>query len=188
MYSNTTTYPPLTTHTRPNAFWHGQSHRTPHWVVADGLSKNESSPILSDSTVSVSPKVYVIEHVDPSEPSEGMHDQRDSGVIKPSCHWLGGRIYIQRVVTGKFSAQIDCSTSKLNQTARPCTKRYWSHLRQKPVYDCSKSHLEEFHNETWLAYSMCTCIVFLEWTVCPDSKINPIWSNTMRKSIQRWVG
>lgn len=46
-------------------------------------------PMLSDSMVSVSPRLYVIEHVDPSEPSEGVHDQREVGeVASPSCYWI----------------------------------------------------------------------------------------------------
>jgi len=47
-------------------------------------------PTLSPTMSSESPREYVIEHDDPVGPSEGLHDQRESGVaVSPSC---GARI------------------------------------------------------------------------------------------------
>lgn len=34
---------------------------------------------------SVSARVYVIEHVEPAAPREGLHDQRELGAKSPSC-------------------------------------------------------------------------------------------------------
>ena len=42
------------------------------------------SPMLSASMVTTSARLYLMEHVDPSGPSEGLHDQREFGVKSPS--------------------------------------------------------------------------------------------------------
>ena len=51
------------------------------------LPKCISSPMLSASMEATSARLYLMEQVDPSGPSEGLHDQREFGVTSPS--WNG---------------------------------------------------------------------------------------------------
>ena len=49
------------------------------------LDRN-SSPMLRASIETTSARLYLMEQVDPSGPSEGLHDQREFGVTSPSCN------------------------------------------------------------------------------------------------------
>lgn len=58
------------------------------WIYVFDLAATRLSPILMSPRYCTSPSVYVIAHPEPEESSEGLHDQRDSSLVMPSCYLL----------------------------------------------------------------------------------------------------